>query len=247
MKKQVLTQLMAIACLILMAKIASPGSVVDSPHNFSSDYQFGQFYSTNTREICIFCHTPHGAVLQDHAGNKLPLWNRTLHDSTDTYFTMYSSPTFNATYATGRPTGPSLLCLSCHDGVSTLGDVLNYSGNPITFNYKNMSASTFNYAPSKVMDLGQDLSNDHPISFEYDTNLVDADKVTNGNVAGLKLPSVVKTENPSLRFYGTSKNRLECTTCHDAHDWGNDATPSKQPFLRMNNDNSAMCLACHIK
>lgn len=244
MKKQVLIQLIGIACLILTAKIASPLSVVDGPHNFSPDY--ATTFIGSSKEICIYCHTPHGGVLQDHAGNKPPLWNRTLNDSTDTYFTMYSSPTFNATYATGRPTGPSLLCLSCHDGVSTLGGVLNYSGDPITFNYKNLSSFPY-YADSKIMDLGQDLSNDHPISFEYDTNLVNADKATNGDVVGLKLPSVVKTENPSLKFYGSSKNRLECTTCHDAHDWGSDATPSKQPFLRMNNENSAMCLACHIK
>jgi len=59
-------------------------------------------------ELCVFCHTPHGANLQQG-----PLWNRGL--STATYDT-YNSGSLDATaegVALDQPNGVSKLCLSC--------------------------------------------------------------------------------------------------------------------------------------
>lgn len=79
--------------------------------------------------------------------------------------------------------------------------------------------------------LGTDLSNDHPVSFTYDAALVAADGSLNDPTAA-----------PIADWlYGAGADQLECASCHDVHDNTN------APFLRLSNDNSALCLTCHIK
>jgi predicted CXXCH cytochrome family protein len=79
--------------------------------------------------------------------------------------------------------------------------------------------------------LGTDLSNDHPVSFTYDAALVTADGALNDPTAA-----------PIADWlYGAGSDQLECASCHDVHDNTN------APFLRLSNDNSALCLTCHIK
>lgn len=81
-------------------------------------------------EVCIFCHTPHGAQsnvngLVGHA----PLWNRRL--SNPMSFTPYTSPNYDAKDmlgTPGRPKGVSLACLSCHDGAVAFDALINSSG-----------------------------------------------------------------------------------------------------------------------
>ncbi|HUK56414.1 MAG TPA: hypothetical protein VLY20_07135 [Nitrospiria bacterium] len=92
-------------------------------HNLSSNPDINE---TGTTEICVFCHTPHGANLA--ASGQAPLWNRLLPD--DTSYTVYSSPNFDAQDVTGtrRPKGVSLACLSCHDGSIAFDAMINAPG-----------------------------------------------------------------------------------------------------------------------
>ena len=78
-----------------------------------------------TTEVCVFCHTPHGANLG--APGSAPLWNRAISQSGGT-FTMYSAPNFERTSISGRPVGVSLACLSCHDGSISLDALINLPG-----------------------------------------------------------------------------------------------------------------------
>lgn len=180
-----------------------------SAHDFSG-------YGWNTEgEICIVCHTPHNAVTPQ----PVPLWN---HTTTSTNpFTLYDSPTFNAKSTIGQPAGVSKACLSCHDGTVAVDAYANNSGGNL-------------YVDGKEL-LGVDLSNDHPISFTYNTALATAD----GELAD---PS---TENSGLG--GTIRNdmlisdQLECSSCHDVHDDANGR------FLVKSNAGSALCLTCHNK
>lgn len=73
-----------------------------------------------TAEVCVFCHTPHGA---DAANLGAPLWNRNV--STQTY-TLYSGP--NLEVPSIQPQGVSLACLSCHDGAAAVDALINRSG-----------------------------------------------------------------------------------------------------------------------
>ncbi len=82
--------------------------------------------ATGTTEICVFCHTPHGANLA--ANGQAPLWNRLLPE--DSSYEVYGSPTFDAQDVTGthRPKGVSLACLSCHDGSVAFDSLVNGPG-----------------------------------------------------------------------------------------------------------------------
>ena len=72
--------------------------------------------------------------------------------------------------------------------------------------------------------LGQDMRNDHPIGFVY-----------NNSVTARPADYNATPTAPVRVFAG----RVECASCHNAHDG------TAADFLVRNNDNSALCLACH--
>jgi len=95
--------------------------VAQSKHNLSVTSPGA--VSSDESQVCVFCHTPHGATNSPGA----PLWNRQL--STATY-TTYTSSSLDAEAIAGQlqqPGGSSVLCLSCHDGSMAIGTV-NVSG-----------------------------------------------------------------------------------------------------------------------
>ncbi len=229
------------SCMILSFIIffsTAGATIVGSGHDLTASGP-GKFRGSSN-EVCIYCHTPHGGVSQDRYGNRVALWNRSLNEGYA--YTMYSSATFTGTIA-DKPTGNTLLCLSCHDGVTTdepingakLSNVINYSSAPITMVYPSPSfIGAVSYPAYENINIGLDLSNDHPVSFVYDHDLSVRDPgvkdPTPDNLGALKL------------YYG----RLECGTCHDPHEYGTSSN-GKRPFLRMSNASSAMCFQCHIK
>ena len=140
-----------------------------------------------------------------------PLWNR--QESGTTYLP-YESTTLQAN--PGQPLGQSRLCLACHDGTVALGALVNAPRSKA-----NDLADTF---LSGRANLQSDLRDDHPISFAYDAALQATNReLTHPNAIELPLES----------------SRVECTTCHDAHEAGN------QPFLRKESLNGALCTTCH--
>ena len=163
-------------------------SVLNSKHNLSSAGSATIKAVTET-EVCIFCHTPHGASAE------APLWNRFSSGAT---YIPYSSTTSKATI--GQPTGASKLCLSCHDGTVALGMVRNRS-TPIKFQ------SEVTVLPAGTARLGTDLADDHPVSFLYDSALASA------HGGELRDPS---TLTGPVRL--DKSGQLQCTSCHDPHD-----------------------------
>jgi len=155
-----------------------------------------------------------------------PLWN---HQSTSVVsYTLYSSPTFDNHGGTTitNPNASSKLCLSCHDGTVALE---NFGG--ITTGTTYISSSNLVGGPS-----GNDLSREHPISFEYTDALAALD-------GGLYAPSSTNsglggTIEQDMLF----DNRLECASCHDVHNRYGVAH-----LLKMSNNNSQLCLSCHNK
>jgi hypothetical protein len=83
--------------------------------------------STNqTAEVCVFCHTPHGANPNTvGTPGAPPLWNRTVSNTTT--YAIYTSPNFDGLNS-GQPQGVSLACLSCHDGTIALDALINMPG-----------------------------------------------------------------------------------------------------------------------
>jgi len=171
-------------------------------------------------QICVYCHTPHyrQATLQ------YPLWNHTL--SSTASYTMYTSTTMNATAAalSGGTIGTAnttQMCLSCHDGTVTLGNLYNGPNGGV--------GSTASVTGNALF--GTDLSNDHPINIDYDTALSTAD--------GELYDPAAQAATLALLDNG----QVQCASCHDPHN----VTAGEQPFLVMSNTNSALCATCHIK
>jgi len=192
-------------------------------------------------EVCVYCHTPHGADTTVAA----PLWNRAVNTTANAY-TMYSSPTLDGTID-AQPTGVSLACLSCHDGTIAFDALRNlpgsggFSGSPATDGTR--TSWTFAGTPDKKMpaggitNLGTDLSNDHPISIDYaSAKSPSATDGTNSNV-GFYQPTG-DTFGNGVRLYS---GKVQCASCHDPH------RSNTNTFLRVANDGSALCLTCHKK
>lgn len=121
-----------------------------------------------TGEVCVFCHTPHGA---DNTA-AVPLWNKDLPAAGS--YTRYSTLQTASLDGTEVPIGSvSLACLSCHDGVGGMDVVINAPGStaadPTLYNAAGIAldgiASPMTGAP--VPMLAQDLTDDHPISIQY--------------------------------------------------------------------------------
>ena len=189
------------------------GTITGTAHDFSGSGWSGG-------EICIACHTPHNA---DATVTDAPLWNHNL--STQTY-ALYDSPTLDAT--TSQPTGTSLLCLSCHDG---------------TVAYDNSAGGTTMSGNSAVGRGTLGLSDDHPISFDYNAALVSADgalhPVTRTVTTGAGADTRTGTINDVMLIAG----QVQCATCHDVHNKFTDG-PN---LLRISNAGSGLCLTCHNK
>mgnify|MGYP001823917022 FL=1 len=180
--------------------------IANTAHDFSGDTWSGG-------EICVVCHAPHNNAATVSGA---PLWNHAL--TTTTGFTPYDSNTFNAT--AGNPSGTSLLCLSCHDGTVALDSFGGTTGTTFLTGADN---------------LGKDLSNDHPISFAYDTALATADgELFDPATATTALGGTIAAD---LLFGGS----MECASCHDVHGTGNTA------LLLIPNTGSDLCLTCHNK
>ena len=195
----------------LLPGTVSSGGITDTKHNLSITGP-GPVKSTTEGELCVFCHAPH------NARRDIPyLWNR--GDSTVNYVP-YQSSTLHATV--GQPTGASKLCLSCHDGTIALGALVT---RPLEIPF----AGGVRFLPEGRAKLGTDLSDDHPVSFVYDSALV----AGNGELADPSaLPTQVKRDK---------NGEMQCTACHDPHE------NSNGKFLVMSNRYSALCTACHAK
>jgi predicted CXXCH cytochrome family protein len=210
MKKRI-NYFLAVAILLVVAQVSFGQTIVGSAHDFS-----GESWNT-TSEICIVCHTPHNA---DMTVPDAPLWN---HEVTAiTNYVLYSSLTFDGASSIGQPDGSSKLCLSCHDGTVALE---NFSG---------MTTGT-NYITGANL-VGTNLSDDHPISFDYDAALAGID-------LGLFDPTTTSSglggTITNTMLYG---NKMQCASCHDVHNGA-----GVDFLLRKSNVSSALCLTCHNK
>ena len=205
--------LLTLACLIILTMNSYVDNVnagvKDTKHNLSTSGP-GNIKASSESEICIFCHTPHNAKPNS------PLWNRSQSGQS---YTPYSSSTAQA--SPGQPTGASILCLSCHDGTIALGKVLSRQTDI-------SMQSGVTVMPSGTGRLGTDLSDDHPISFNYSDALQGNGELVNPGA----LTGAVKLD---------ANGELQCTSCHNAHDNTNGR------FLVLSNIGGQLCETCHTK
>lgn len=194
--------------LLVIPFSANAQSIVNTVHNLSATGP-GDTRATLELGVCVFCHATHIEV----AG--VPLWNK---NTQGTIYTLYKSSTLQA--LPGQPDGASILCLSCHDGTVALG---NLQDRALSIDFSR-SVNTIQGSAN----LGTDLRNDHPISFEYTSRLAGANKE-------LKDPASI---TPPVVLEG---NKVQCTSCHDPH------KSMEKNFLVKTAQYSNLCNSCHQK
>ena len=154
--------------------------IANTKHNLSTGQTTGNRTTgaAATDQICVFCHTPHGA--STNTAVAAPLWNKAVSAS-GTYKT-YNS-TGNATggaSATATSTidgeilavgSVSLACLSCHDGTQAMDNMINAPGSGSTAITPAWAGANVDNSTGKLTgafsNLGGDLNNDHPIGIQY--------------------------------------------------------------------------------
>ncbi|MBF0142289.1 MAG: hypothetical protein HQL59_02365 [Magnetococcales bacterium] len=266
--KPILALLLTILAQPVLAERLS--DVRATKHNLSAvDYAGGPTRTVKAQsedQVCVFCHTPHGSTTT--AGVRAPLWNRQL--STATYTGTYESSSINADVNELRagPGGTSKLCLSCHDGTLAVGSV-NVLGGMQSVSISMTGVGAGGKMPTGsgastgfTRNLGVDLSNDHPISFTFDTAVANADgelrypPFSSGAtvVVGNRQSGV--SPKPTLPL---EDNKVQCASCHDPH-IRDPLESTTVKFLRLNRfqksnpsgtsftpGNDIICLACHDK
>lgn len=105
------------------------GSISNTRHNLTQRQQAGgpdgsmmNAYRNDYQEVCVYCHTPHGA----NSTTNLPLWNRTMKATS--YTTYNELGTSSLTQTVSQPGNNSLACLSCHDGQTAMDSIINMPG-----------------------------------------------------------------------------------------------------------------------
>ena len=249
---------LALMILFLAGAQAAPAATLsdirNTKHNLSVSGP-GPVRAVSETQICVFCHTPHGAENAPAA----PLWNRQLSGAT---YTPYTSSSIDATDIAATPGGSSKLCLSCHDGTLAIGSV-NVANGQTSVSIQMTGTSPDGSIPvgegeltGFTRRLGVDLTNDHPISFTFDSALA----LQDGELRNPLAVPHIATRTPGTKpLVPLEDGRLECTSCHDPHI--RDEDPSKSiKFLRLNRfqvispfggtfneSNDIVCLACHDK
>jgi mono/diheme cytochrome c family protein len=294
----VISSSIAIADVDLPSKFSNLGGIANTRHNLTqSTIGVGAVtmnqYRNSYGEVCVYCHTPHGANTQID----LPLWNRTFIDNS--YKTYDTLRTNSLTQAVTAPGINSLACLSCHDGTLAVDTIINMPGSGnfdamqeigqkdsfLNDNWDNaegadasvhMSLSNgeclachsadYDANPVAAMlgggatsfDLfviGTDLTNDHPVGVSLPVKVLgidfnDPSQTKANDIAFYDLDGDGRPDKDEIRYYNTGDGfEVECSSCHDPHGVplsgaGSEFIPS---FLRRANDNSDVCLTCHIR
>jgi len=180
-----LGSLAALACammLVVASDLATAG-ISATRHNLGSGAGIaGRNQVSDTAEICVFCHTPHGGDTAAPA----PLWNKRLGvggvpagGGTYTTYASLNTPSLDGTIASVGSI--SMACLSCHDGTQAMDNIINAPGSGgydatgggntgLTYTWAGTRVNAdgvMQNAGGFIANLGTDLSNDHPIGIQY--------------------------------------------------------------------------------
>lgn len=256
--------------------ISAPNTygITNTRHNLLFNWQpatpmaaIGDTFRNNYGEVCVYCHTPHGAQ-----NSSAPLWNRTL--PTTGNYTPYSSTTMDT--SVGQPDGVSLACLSCHDGTIAIDSIINAPGSglawsgPVAPNHYALAqfpdqstnscllchrTAVLPNASFEAMALTQNLSNQHPISMNYPTPAQDPKfnppTNSNGNLAWFETGGMAnRADDNEIKLFsdGAGGYKVQCASCHNPHGTlSSDGVNLYPTFLRKANSSSDLCITCHIK
>lgn len=223
----------------------------------------GTIKALSESQICVFCHTPHGALSEP------PLWNHKLSTQTYTVPQVGGWPGLLSTVQ--QPDKGSRLCLGCHDGTVAIGALVNMPGpgssGTVSMSGVGAGGEMLNTAYGYI---GVDLSGTHPVSIAVNDTLI-TDKnldCTGPGASTLQLqyppPADPVKLKPTNNTYSGSPGRsatspsgqvsynegVQCSSCHDPHNNNTDflvaGTAAPPPGKgHPGSYPDALCNSCH--
>ena len=255
------TLVIGLAIGMALTATSAMATIVGSDHDMNTNASYG---TDAQQRICVYCHHPHNSVKANATGTGVndlhysPLWNREYRadrngDGTSDFIAYNNGVNMSNTTTklsstskhlmNGKPAigGVSLLCLSCHDGVTA---VSAYSSN----NPAGPTGSVLPFGtpanPTNVITgpaaLGTDLSNHHPIGMSWD-------EVTAGDDEIAQKTDTFKDTTITIGSVLTGGDTMECSSCHDVHNTNVAGRNNAERFLWTSNNSSHFCLSCHLK
>jgi len=259
--------------LLAVSAFAAHAGIFNTKHNLGATGINAASNFSGTTEICVFCHTPHGA----DASVAVPLWNRHVDPNGFTTYDQLGSTTLKGAI---EPIGSvSVACLSCHDGSQAMDSMLNEPGSgadnwAFSSGVWSGQAATVGgrIGPVTVItNLSKDLRNTHPVGVQYagggysqsnpygpgrnpdfhepDSKIVGSTRVWWVNSRNTGNSS--DFDKTDMRLYTRVGTRgvfvgepQPYVECASCHDPHVDYNPL---FLRVNPVGSAVCLTCHNK
>ena len=238
--------LLAAGALTLSAQVQPNQGVSKTLHDLSAT---GFAAQTDYAQVCKFCHSPHGAA--PATAQVIPLWG---HKTTAATYTMYNttnnpnSMMSATTIVDAAPSGPSMACLSCHDGTVAVNARMagGYSYSYGNMNTAATNAGDFNIvgevSGTKTYQMGYltkhivgaktgsnvDLTTVHPIGVSY---------------SSAQNPGLWDNPKAPAEIYA---GKVQCASCHEVHNWSPDGGITGL-FLRDTTVGSKLCLDCHNK
>ena len=254
--RTVLKSLVAVALVVPAVTFAA---ITNTKHDLSNVNTLVSTRSaagaTGSDQTCIFCHTPHRATVQALIWNRAP--------------TAVAAYTWGAEVRTNAGTtlattlnDKSKVCLSCHDGSISLGQVANSNGAAATFAMVGNVNASGQLTGGSVMGAAGAMSGNHPVSIPYPMTLGStyngitsqvnttaelADYVTTSTTCTNSTGAcTASTDGAFVNLYQPATGvglGIECGSCHDVHN----KYPGNTYFLRVSTASSRICKACHVK
>ena len=167
--------------------------------------------AASTGQKCVFCHTPHNPRVA------APLWNRNAMNGGSAITTVYNSPSLTAA-GKGASIGVdsvSGFCMSCHDGVTAMGDVKNKAtvGNTAIENVAANRLGVLSSLNTSTVAAFTDMTMQHPVGFSY----VDAQAEDAAAASGPRLWTTAEVASKmgavNAPFFGAAGDQMECASC----------------------------------
>jgi len=195
----------------------SVSNIKDTKHNLAYS-KGGSIGSIENDELCVYCHTPNGAISNF---STQPLWNKAINSKA---FSIYSATNIELS-DDSTPANSSMACLSCHDGINAINVLANIPG----LNPAEIDSSALNAGAARLK-IGEDKN--HPVSVVYTSGVAGLKAISSALVGWAGVTNI----DDLLR-----NNKVECGSCHDPHEATNGT------FLRVSNAKGDLCTGCHIK
>lgn len=251
----------------LLALPASGGTgpgqgIIGTAHDFTKPGTAGYYAGSQAPKasLCVFCHIQHrfGAAGGDPTVKTRLLWNHRLSSQTFNWGDV--SQTVGGTQLpadVNTTIGVSKLCLSCHDGTVSVGDLYRGQYTDV-WTGSHINANGFMQSNARIGQNSGDLTGNHPVAIPYPYN--NSPSTYNGITTGSGVTMTDFIGNPvNVKLFTdvggdfvqgatAGSTGIECASCHDPHNKHTlDFHFLRDYYQSSTGSPSKLCLDCHNK